>query len=205
VLGEMPSGNEAASCGPTLQAAFYRKSALNALGGYLPTAVGDDLADLDVSLTLARAGWHVAIEPECRILGALSNRRPGGFKSGRSSERLFWQHFAEMGGFGGLLSHSMAALQDLLSSRPIWMALTQIVGRMVAICQLGHYRQYHQLFEAACHDAAAAKVQWQSLQELANASEPLTDKSHRVDMPHQGIKIRDPNKQRQAYRRKKQR
>ena len=205
VLSEMSSGNEAASRGPTLQAAFYRKSALNALDGCLPTAVGDDLADLDASLTLVQAGWQMAIESECRILGTIGDRQPGGFKSGRSLERFYWRHFAEMGGVGGLLSHSTAALQDLLLSRPIWKAPAQVVGRMAAVCQLGHYRQYQQLLEAARRDAAAAVVQWQSLQQLAKASELPADKSHRVDMPHHGIKVRDSSRQRQVYRRKKQR
>jgi GT2 family glycosyltransferase len=204
---EMSSGNVAASLGPTLQAAFYRKSALSALGGCLTTAVGDDLADLDVSMSLARAGWHMGIEPECRILGAAGgDLRPGGFEYGLCSERLYWRHFVEMGGVGGLFSHMIAALHDLLRSNPIWKAPAQLLGRMVAVCQLGHYRQYRQMLVAARRDAAAAEVQRQSLHELAETkSGSPADKSHRVDLPHHGIKIRDTSRQRQTYRRKKQR
>src|SRR5262249_19420831 len=52
---------------PLLQAAFYRKSALEAFGG-LPTAVGDELADVDLALSLRTAGWQMHLEPASQVL-----------------------------------------------------------------------------------------------------------------------------------------
>ncbi len=54
------------SVGPLLQAAFYRRSALNAIGK-LPTGLGENLADVDLALALRHARWQIELEPKCRV------------------------------------------------------------------------------------------------------------------------------------------
>ena len=51
-------------CGPDTLAAFYRKSAIESVGGFSPWA-GDALAGIDLALALRQAGFRCALEPQC--------------------------------------------------------------------------------------------------------------------------------------------
>ncbi len=93
------------SVGPLLQAAFYRKAALNAIGG-LPAGLGEQLADVDLALALRHARWQIELEPKCRVFApAIEAPEANGFSTGLHAERLFWRHVPEVGGLVGLLAH----------------------------------------------------------------------------------------------------
>ena len=145
-----------AAVGPLLQAAFYRKSALQSLGT-LPIAVGDKLADVDIALSLHSAGWRMALEPGCRVFApSVAESSPPSFLSGLWSERLYWRYFSEAGSITEILPHAFFGLKDILRCRPWWKAPAQALGRFIATCQLGHYRKHRQLLAKARSEAAGA-------------------------------------------------
>jgi GT2 family glycosyltransferase len=194
-----------APIGPLIQAAFYRKSALDALGGGLPTDVGDHLADVDLSLSLRQAGWRLELEPDSQVFASsIDDQLPGGFSTGLWSERLYWRHFTEADKLAGLFSHPLVVLQELIKSKPPWKAPAQFIGRLVALCQPGHYRKHQQMLTASRNDARAEQAQSQTnLEVAAGPSRVPSAKQHRVDTPHQGVKPQNSNQQRHTYRRKK--
>lgn len=65
-LPQTTEQNSLDAIGPLFKAAFFRRSALNAIGG-LPVGVGEQLADVDLALSLRYAGWQIALEPKCRV------------------------------------------------------------------------------------------------------------------------------------------
>jgi len=189
--------------GPLLQAAFYRKSALRAFGGGLPVAVGDELADIDLALSLRCAGWQLLLEPDCKIFASsMTELQPKGFSSGLWSERFYWRHITQTGGLRGLFLHSLVALQDLIRSRPWWNAPAQATGRLIAVCQLGHYSKYKLSLVAALRDAAAAEAQWQTGQKVSNIQSSVPRVQHRTDAPHRSVQPSERNKQRHSHRRR---
>lgn len=203
----MPIEDESSpvSVGPVVQAAFYRKSALEALGGGLPLDVGDDFADVDLAGSLRQANWHLKLEPNCRIFSSSIGKPPsGGFMSGRASERFYWRQYSEAGGLIGLLTHCLVVTRDLMRCKPLWKAPAEFLGRLAALCQLGLYRKYRQLVAASGQDARAAQDQRQAMQKVTeNDSKAAPTTTHRVDVPHKVIKPKSSSGQRRTYRQKK--
>jgi hypothetical protein len=201
------NGLNAPLVGPLMHAAFYRKAALETLGGGLPIEVSEDLADIDLLLSLRQAGWQSVVEPNCRVFAAsINSLKSNGFACGLSAERFYWRHFTEAGGVGGLFSHAWSVVTDLLRSKPLWTAPAQALGRLVALCQFGHYRKQRQLISAARNVAAATQTQWEASQEVArNDATAPADRQHRVDSPHKDIGAKNSKHTRQAYRRNKRR
>ena len=78
-------------CGPDILAAFYRKSAFEAVGG-LTASVGDELAGVDLALSLLDAGFCCALEPQCVAHVDAAKIWDGcSFRRGYNAERLFWR------------------------------------------------------------------------------------------------------------------
>ena len=73
---------------PAQSAGFYRLEMLARLGGY-SSAVGDELADLDLALRAAAAGWRIASEQRSRVLGRPLSPPTREFRSGRCAEHFF--------------------------------------------------------------------------------------------------------------------
>jgi GT2 family glycosyltransferase len=203
----MEDKSSPASVGPVVQAAFYRRSALEALGGGLPLDVGDDFADIDLAGSLRQANWHLKLEPSCRIFGSsIGKPLSGRFVSGRASERFYWRHFSEAGGLIGLFTHCLVVIGDLMRCKPFWKAPAELLGRLAAVCQLGFYRKYRQLVAASGQDARAAQDEWQAIQKLTESdSKAAPTTTHRVDVPHKVIKPKSSSGQRRTCRQKKYR
>jgi hypothetical protein len=183
-----PTANDSSlsSVGPLLQAAFYRKCALQSLGA-LPTAVGDELADVDVALSLHSTGWRTALEPGCRVFApSVAEGSPTGFLSGLRSERLYWRHFADVGSITEILAHAFFGLKDILRCRPWWKAPAQALGRFIATCQLGHYRKHRQLLAKARSDAAAQSQLQIQLEESPPQRSTMHNAHRRTDASHPG-------------------
>lgn len=182
----MPAGDELTTIGPTLQAAFYRKAALEAFAGGVPKDVGDELADIDLAISLLRAKWLLKFEPDCRISGhSLAAPHGSGFSSGLAAERFYWRHLIEAGGMPGLPAHCLTAIAEALRCKPIWKGPAEILGRLAAVCQLGHYRQHRQMMTKLELDALAAEQQWQEMRTAKERDGKRTfNSTHRVDAPH---------------------
>ena len=100
--------------GPDLIAGFYRKSALEAVGGLCPEFPGH-LAGVDLALALHFADQQCVIEPNCRIVADRPDlpegERLGG---GCQAERLFWRWARRMGWFRAGVGHAALIHQRML-------------------------------------------------------------------------------------------
>ena len=135
--------------GPTLSAGFYRADALHAVGGFDP-AMGDELADLDVALSLEALGCECKFCPECSVrFTDPSPSRRATFRSGRSAERLFWRHQPRQGGKLALAIHPFTVLAATLAEIPHLNALTQLFGRANASLELGSAKRYEKKLQEA--------------------------------------------------------
>jgi hypothetical protein len=131
--------------GPIVQAAFYRRSALDLVGG-LPRAVGDGLADVDLALALRFAGYKATLEPQSivRATPELLAATQSGFRHGLAAERLFWRAAPVVGWWKSLAAHPLGVLVESLQSLPRLSTLSTLVGRLIALCQLKSRRDHHQ-------------------------------------------------------------
>ncbi|MCY2993903.1 MAG: glycosyltransferase family 2 protein [Planctomycetota bacterium] len=124
-----------AMAGPTLTAAFYRKTALMALGG-LPEVVGERLADADLAISLRALGWGCVLEPACQLVGdAKQQPAPLSFAAGRCDERLFLRYAATHGMFPVVVFHLFAILGGWLCRAYRWGAYSHLLGRLAACCE----------------------------------------------------------------------
>jgi len=143
--------------GPLVQAAFYRRSALELVGG-LPQAVGDSLADVDLALTLKYAGYHCLLEPRSRIEatpGDIALTTASGFRNGLAAERLFWRNAPVLGWKKSLAMHPLAVLGEFVAGLPRLRTMTRLCGRMLGCCQFGNHRAHHEWLEDVRRAAAA--------------------------------------------------
>jgi hypothetical protein len=175
--------------GPLLQAAFYRKTALDALGGQLPTEVGDELADVDVALLLRQAGWKIEFAQDCEVFGPpIETSKSGGLWSGLRSERLFWRHWGYGSRIVNLFSHPGAVVGELANTKSIGHAPLHVIGRLAAMLQLGGFARYRQTIAAARLEAAVAKGEWESRQMQAQSR--IDDAWHDESAAHAGQQFR---------------
>lgn len=133
--------------GPTLQAAFYRREVLAALGG-LDASLGDELADVDLALAIQALGRMHLAEPGSRLkrggqapLAAARND----FAAGRASERLFWRYATSRGQAFAVGLHALGIAGQLLF-RP---SLAELAGRAIALCEIGALLRNEQRIAAA--------------------------------------------------------
>lgn len=144
--------SDSASCapreilGPLLQAGFFRRSALELVGG-LPSALGDYLADADLALTLRYAGYQAVLEPQSVVYatrGDLLFDAPHGLRHGLAAERLYWRTAPIVGWGKALLAHPFAFIRRMAKALPHPRALAELFGSVLGCCQLGSYRDHHQ-------------------------------------------------------------
>lgn len=123
--------------GPTMNAAFYRKSALFKTGGF-DALVGETLADIDLALSLRADNYVCVFEPACRLAtkSDVPADEPGGFLQGRYAERLFWRHAMKIGWLRSLLLHPVEIVFDCLVSLSYPGAITRLAGRAVSLGEL---------------------------------------------------------------------
>jgi GT2 family glycosyltransferase len=120
-------------CGPDAAAGFYRRSALEAVGGFAQSPV-DTLATIDVALSLREAGFRCVVEPDCQAradTATVSDRI--GFRHGRDSERLFWRWASSHGWLRSLAAHAALVAGECVVGlwRPFM--LLQLAGRAVGL------------------------------------------------------------------------
>lgn len=138
--------------GPTLAAGFYAHELLDALGGFAD-AVGDELADIDLALSLSELGFRAAFAPECKLHASgdiEQGKRTGALSRGRRLERLFLRHAAARGGIWALLAHPLAIGADTWRELPSLATAFKLLGRFIASWEFGTIQAYKQrMAEAA--------------------------------------------------------
>ncbi len=122
-------------CGPDLLAAFYRKAAIQSVGGFSAWA-GDALAGIDLTLALRQAGLGCVLELQCVAhVGAAAAHSESAFRRGRNAERLFWRWASSQGWLPSLAGHvALLAGQCVIGLwRPSMFA--QLAGRACGMLQ----------------------------------------------------------------------
>lgn len=110
------SGTPEPILGPTLNAAFYRKTILRALGEVLSQTVGIELADVDLALRLEQAGHIAMFNPRSRVIAPPAVRRRNPLAEAWLAERLFWRHARAHGRLGAMAHHAgVVAVESALS------------------------------------------------------------------------------------------
>jgi GT2 family glycosyltransferase len=158
--------------GPSVWGGFYRKSALDAVGGFSPHA-GDSVADVDLALALGHAGFRAVFEPRCRLYaGTATQTRWGAFRRAMEAEQLFWRNAPIAGWLRSLVAHPWVVAREMLFTLPRPAAGAQLLGRSAACFRMGRYRQYHRQL-----------LQMEQQGDLD--SQPAGARSHRFDREHE--------------------
>lgn len=133
--------------GPCGFAGFYRKAALDMVGGF-STRLGPRQADADMAIVLACAGFSVACEPRSNIRASeAADPDSGALRQALYDERLFWRNLT---GARGLLSHVGQVGLELARSFPRPRMAAQIMGRFMACLEMSsHARHRRALVELA--------------------------------------------------------
>jgi hypothetical protein len=131
--------------GPLIHAAFYRRSALELVGG-LPRGVGAAFADADLAMSLRFAGYRSMVEPRSIALATPGDIAPpkASFRQGLAAERLFWRAAPSAGWLKSLARHPWGVLREFTGALPHPGAFTSLAGRFLAVCQMGSHRAHHQ-------------------------------------------------------------
>jgi hypothetical protein len=144
----------AAIRGPTLTAGFYRREVLEILGGF-DAAATDRLADVALALDLEALELRTQLEPASRIarvIDPLFTAPDNAFARGRAAERLFWQNAGNVGLPLALAAHALTATASTLADLPNPAGL---VGRTLALCEVGSVRRREARLAAAADRLAA--------------------------------------------------
>jgi hypothetical protein len=133
-------------CGPDALAGFYRRSAIEAVGGFAPSPV-DTLATIEVALSLRQAGFRCVVEPNCQAkVNSAAARDKIGFRHGCHCERLFWRWASAHGRVRSLAAHAALVAGECVVGlwRPFM--LLQLAGRAVGVIHAAtgkhHAKQY---------------------------------------------------------------
>jgi hypothetical protein len=115
--------------GADILAAFFRRSAWDAVNGLNP-AVEGHLAGVDLALALHFAGLCCTSEPNCRMYAELDDAMGAGrLGGGRAAERLFWTWAYRMGWLRALSGHAALLIEECLESVVRPSTLLRLSGR----------------------------------------------------------------------------
>lgn len=168
---ELPPTATSAMVGPCGFAGFYRKAALDLVGGLSPQ-LGYQQADADLAMALKHAGFTVTLEPHSRVFAAASVDRPASaWRKSLHDERLFWRNMPKSNRLALLASHASLVAIELICSFPRPRMLAQIAGRMIGMAAIGSGARHRQAVEALSRHSMQSKL----------ASERM-----RLDRSHEG-------------------
>ena len=169
--------------GPCGFAAFYRKAALDFVGGF-STRLGARQADVDLALVLGRAGFTAAFEPCCGVrASAEADSAVGGLRQALFDERLFWRNLSGPGSARALLAHAGSVGLELAGGFPRPRALAQLVGRLTACCEVCSY---------ARHRRALAELAARAIRPPLASDHVRIDRSHRAPARSESGRARVP-------------
>ena len=124
-------------CGPDTLAAFYRKSAIESVGGFSPWA-GDALTGIDLGLALEAAAplllrSGAAMSRPCRSQNGAPRARA--FQRGRNAERLFWRWASSQAELASWAGHTALLTGECATA--LWRPsmIVQLAGRACGAMQ----------------------------------------------------------------------
>src|SRR5690606_13797965 len=132
---------------PAAFAAFYRRSALEFLGGF-STQLTLRQADADLALAIRQAGFRIAVEGRSSVTAPADIDAPRRTLSDAlAEERLFWRNL-EQPSLTALVCHAALAAWDCLRELPRPSAIVRLAGRGWANLEWGsHGRHRRRLAE----------------------------------------------------------
>jgi len=132
--------------GPTLEAGFYRREVVLALGGW-HEALGEVAADVDLGQSLAALQQTTVVATGSVLHELRPAANLGGFTHGRAMERLFWRQFASANPVWAILCHALVVMMEMAIRLPKGDTLTTLLGRMVGLMHAGTTSKYRQSLE----------------------------------------------------------
>ncbi len=176
-LTRLAPETESAARGACGFAAFYRKAALDFVGG--PSCqLGPRQADVDLALVFERAGFGFALEPRSRVFAAPeTDAVEAPFARALHEERLFWRNLPRQGRAKSLAAHAGLVALELLTSFARPRMLTQLAARTWGCSQVLGYARHRRALEQLGQRAPRPKA----------AREHL-----RVDAPHDTPSFNEP-------------
>jgi hypothetical protein len=161
------------TAGPTLDAGFYRRETLLALGGW--EEVLGDVADVDLAQTLAALGQRTVLATDCVIHERTPAPRLGGFSHGRAMERLFWRQTSVRNRGLAIMLHTLSVLSDFVLRIPQKDAVATLLGRLIGMLNSGTKTKYPELLadvRALLESEAPSTLSLESAREQRSESTP---------------------------------
>jgi hypothetical protein len=169
--------------GPAAFAGFYRKAALDFVGG-LSTQLGRRQADVDLGFVLRRAGFSVVVEPRSRVLAtAEADPAEGALSEALYDERLFWRNLDAAGRAAALAAHAGCVALELAASLPRPRFAAQLAGRLWGCLELPRHARHKRALAALSARAVSAKgssgrMRFDAAHEAAARSETPRKRAH---------------------------
>ncbi len=141
--------------GPSLLAGFYRKSAMEAAGGF-ERSLGR-AADVDLALRLRALGQRILLDPQSKVYApSVCSKNRAGLRTGLEAERLFLTHVPEGGWMAALAAHGFTVAADFFRALPHPACMTQLLGRALAWATFSSLRRRHRELAQAIGDTQPA-------------------------------------------------
>ena len=128
---------------PAMGAGFYRKAALQSVGGFARD-VGPVFADVDTGMAMRAAGYRAVSEPTALIQAVESSPAIGKVRQSYYAERLFWRNAHTAGWVKSLILHVCTLTAEVVSNLLSIALVGMIAARLLAACQWRHYRRHRQ-------------------------------------------------------------
>lgn len=139
--------------GPTRLAGFYRRSAVKQAGGW-PSAVGEELADVDLALSMQQLGYKAAVEPASKVICQIPWRpRDSAFARARNRERLWRRHVSAPGLLPRVMIHPLVATWECLTAGGPAAMAAAAAGKLASLWDAGDCRRHRELLRAAKQQA----------------------------------------------------
>ena len=145
--------------GPSIAAAFYRRSALEQIGQF--SLLDDASIDLEIALSLREVGFKTVIHSTSSLVAqsdAMEIDR-NSIRAGMNSQRTIWRHVRGESvakacaiSFGAMLFEAVASF-----SRPSRFLNT--IGRLESLSEINRHRAFHQLLQNARGPEASDSAQ----------------------------------------------
>ena len=143
----LPPGPSSTTVGPCGFAAFYRRAALERVGG-LSSKLGLAQADVDLALALAKVGLGAVVEPSSRVVAPRQiEASESAFRRALHEERLFWRNLPNDRIGAAVTAHVGLVTMDLAKSVLRPSMLLGLAGRVLACCQIGSHVRHHAALE----------------------------------------------------------